>query len=91
MASVDELLARAIEADLAERRALRDALAAIGDRLDVMEARLGSLESALTDGLRRLHGLLDALGRPGEPEGPADPVIDLADGAAESAGVAGVG
>lgn len=91
---VDEILARAVEADVAERRALREALATITSRLEAVESRLGHLEAALAEGVAALRAGLDALGGGGAPSGaPVGPVIDLsvAGGDQEQAGVLGAG
>lgn len=91
---VDELLARAVEADVAERRALREALALIASRLDAVESRLGRLEAALAEGVSALWAGIDALGRSGAPQDAhAGPVIDLSAAREdqEQAGVLGAG
>jgi hypothetical protein len=91
---VDELLARAVEADVAERRALREALAAVAARLDACEARLGRLEAALAEGVAALRASLDALAAGEAPTvRPPGPVIDLAaaGGDQQPAGARGAG
>jgi hypothetical protein len=81
---VDELLSRAIEADVAERRALREALAALGERLGALEARVANLESLLAEGVAALRDRLDALAPGAGPTAAhAGPLIDLSVGGSE--------
>lgn len=87
---VDELLARAVEADVAERRALREALATLASRLEACESRLGRLEAALGEGVAALAARLDALAGDRAPgRAVAGPVIDLS-AVGEGEGRAGV-
>jgi len=50
---VDELLSRAVEADVAERRALREALEAVAARLGAVEAALARIEAGIASVVAR--------------------------------------